>query len=364
MGMNKRLDEIDTLRGLSALSVILIHVSGFYVAFSSIGFYSNQIVRFAVPIFILLSGFSLYYSDSTRKPDAYASFILKRLQKIFMPYLLWSSVYLLLRILEGGKTHTLKEIGTILLHGQASYHLYFIIIIMQLYLIYPLLRKAVQRFGRWTLVISFLITLYYQTGIYLRAVKLDILPIKRILFENYMVLFTWVFFFVLGMMLAKHFDRFLAWADHKVIPAVLWVLSAALLILDSRLTKTHELSIRPSVMLYSVISFLFLYQICRWLKKHLPMIEKTLLWISGQSFFIYFCHALVLSRLIKYLQKGPLCFIFARGAGMPVLFLLTTGLTCLLAYLLSFLPLSQYLGCRRSVRIKPTITPEARAKAR
>lgn len=349
--MSKRLTEIDSIRAVVALSVIMIHVSGIYVAFSSTAYFANQLTRFAVPFFILLSGFSLYYSDINRKPESYFSFLGKRLKKIAIPYVIWTFLFMLYHMIVNNKTYSIKEIPEILLFAQAHYHLYFVIIIVQLYLIYPFLRKFFEKHHRLILWVSLVISLYYQTSVYLSLMKINLLPLIPMGLQPHMVVFTWIFFFVLGMELAKGSEALNTVIRHRWLLGLGWAASLGLVFIDGKLTHTFESSIRPSVMVYVVLSFYFFYSLSNALKAGFPKLEAALSWLSGQSYFIYFFHAMVLSFMVKYLQKGPLAFLFSRGLGMGILFVLVTVLTILSAFVVSFLPFQSYLGCKK-VKLK------------
>ena len=349
--MTKRLSQIDSIRAIAILSVIMIHVSGPYAAGNRIAYYINQLVRYAVPIFVILSGFSLYYSDLNRANDPCLVFYGKRLKKIFIPYVIWSLLFILYFRVTSGKSVNLMSIPRTLLYGQASYHLYFIIIIMQLYLLYPLLRMLFKRFSGLVTAITFIITLYYQIQIYLYAMKIR-LPIIHLIFDDYMVIFTWIFYFTFGMYLAKKPKILQFGLKHKILTIIVWCFSLGVLILDSRLTGTYDLSIRPSVILFSLASFFFFYQIGDFIKNGIPGIEKVLGYISDNSFFIYFSHAMILSVILKYIKPGPVGVIFNGGAGMILLFIFTSLLTFLLVRVAAFIPFNAYLGLKGSKRMK------------
>ena len=63
----KRIEELDFTRIIAMIAVITIHVTSAYIGYQSnilvmgmnVAFILNQLTRFAVPLFILLSGTSL-----------------------------------------------------------------------------------------------------------------------------------------------------------------------------------------------------------------------------------------------------------------------------------------------------------------
>ena len=112
----------------------------------------NQAARFSVPLFLLLSGFSL---EQTGRQVPYLTFLRTRSARVLPPYLGWVLLYALAN--TGFDLHTwggqlgnppwlLRE----LLTGQGAPHLYFIPILFQCYLLYPLLRRWGQAIStRW-----------------------------------------------------------------------------------------------------------------------------------------------------------------------------------------------------------------------
>jgi surface polysaccharide O-acyltransferase-like enzyme len=349
--MQKRLKEIDSIRAIAIISVIVIHVSGAYASGSRVAYYINQLMRYAVPVFVMLSGFSLYYADMNRPWDSCLQFYAKRLKKVFIPYIIWSLLYILYSWISSGKAPRVDSIPMTLLHGQASYHLYFIIIIMQLYLLYPLLRVLFRKHAGHALAVSFIISFYYQLRIYLSALNVH-LPAFHILFDDYMVLFTWGFYFVFGMYLAAKPGILRFFRENKILAVISYLVSLTVLILDSRATGTYDLSIRPSVMLYSLAAFFLILLACDLTGARLPMGERVLGWISRKSFFIYFSHAMILSILIKYVKPLPIGSVFNRWTGMIALLITTSLLTFLLTWICSFIPRNSVIGLDESRKNK------------
>lgn len=68
----KRIEELDFARVIAMTAVITIHVTSTYIGYRSnilvmgmnLAFILNQLARFSVPLFILLSGISLRLSAS------------------------------------------------------------------------------------------------------------------------------------------------------------------------------------------------------------------------------------------------------------------------------------------------------------
>jgi fucose 4-O-acetylase-like acetyltransferase len=92
--MKRDLRELDFIRWIAVVSIILIHVSGRYVEYKTAGFLLNQLVRFAVPAFVILSGYLLRYRYSPENDLSFNIYIKRRFNKILIPYFCWTVIYL------------------------------------------------------------------------------------------------------------------------------------------------------------------------------------------------------------------------------------------------------------------------------
>jgi len=139
---------LDLLRILSALGVVLIHVSAPFVTSNMkvlneafwAGNLFNALGRFSVPIFVVVSGFFLI-----RPIDSLKEFYQKRFTRILWPLVCWSVIYLLWAYFFD-HTRTFK-IWEGLLWGKPYFHLWFLGMLMGLYAVTPLLGDLLKRVG-------------------------------------------------------------------------------------------------------------------------------------------------------------------------------------------------------------------------
>jgi len=348
----KRMKELDFLRVIGALAVIGIHVTSGYIKSLQIAYVGNQLTRFAVPMFIILSGFALYYSEIGKKDERYFPFLKKRLSKVMIPYILWTIIYMLYSyrhnlsaILESDFYNVLIKN---LLKGTTTAHLYFVVIIFQLYLIYPIIKKwMVGKSDKILLGVSFLITLYFQTGIYVRRWDFTIIPTQFM--RNYYLLFpTWIFFFVFGMYFAKNHKK---WreklSDKLLIISIVWIMSFILLYWESKWANSFGSSMRPTVTLYAITSLLFFYVIGIKLNKVEGYFDKFIKFFASQSFVVYLSHILIMYRLNVIPSKIGLPGIWEGILGMCLYYITVTIGSLFLGYILDLIPFSSYIGGNR-----------------
>ena len=88
--MRKRYPQMDGLRAAAAAGVVMIHVSAGRAG--TIAALCNVLARFAVPLFILLSGFG--HGGDDQDISAPLKLFAKRMKRILPPFVLWSLIYL------------------------------------------------------------------------------------------------------------------------------------------------------------------------------------------------------------------------------------------------------------------------------
>lgn len=294
--MKQRLVELDILRGLAIIGVILIHISspisnniGDIFSAEAISIGLDQISRFAVPVFLFLSGFGLTVSNKAEQK--YLTFLRLRISKIITLYLIWSMVYFLLLKQTLNPLLFVKDFLT----GGAFYHLYYVPLIVLFYILYPLLLKI----GRSNvgLMLVLMISILSQIGdLFVNASYLN----STLNFLN------WIFYFVLGIWMANNFsDKLKKISSKKSLIVVAFAMVVIGIYAETYFT-INELgkalattTMRPSIIVYSVLFILVVFSF-KWENK---LVNKTLIMLSDKSYGIYLSHALVLSAYATLYTK-------------------------------------------------------------
>lgn len=325
----KRVQELDLARVTAMLFVIVIHVTSTYIDYESgltvlgmnLAFWLNQLARFAVPLFVMLSGVSLGLKASC--PGA-GRFYRDRLRKVGVPYLVWTAVYLLYNCRLDPRALSPGALARAFLLGQAAPHLYFIIVILQLYALYPLLKRWVLRAPWTSVLVSFVITWAVQKLFAFRQLGLDLIP--GFLGPYLWILFpTWIFYFALGLALTpprlEKVREITSGHAAAILPAT--VLFAAVYVVDSRLTNSLD-SIRTSLTVYVPLVFLSAFAAWRYVGRF-QAVRVLTGFLARHSMTVYFSHVLILYFFRHFAW-------FTRGmSGMLVLLLAVTVTACLFA---------------------------------
>ena len=224
--------EVEYLRGFAALAVIAVHVSMNFTRIPGaglpalLGIFVYIAAHFAVPVFVFISGWVLAarYQEGYRVPAYYR----RRARTILPPYLFFSALYLPFVVegaMEFAGVPAPGVVGSALLMGTAAYHLWFFVVIIQLYLLYPLIAGGYDRFDRAGAALFLILALLFvqilwnmgahATGAFAGAGWYAVL-IR--LFPSHL------FYFVLGIHVARHTDRFRS-TLRSLSPA--WVVAAA-----------------------------------------------------------------------------------------------------------------------------------------
>ena len=323
-----RIEELDFARVLAMLSVITIHVTSTFVHYNSrvavsgmnLAFILNQLSRFAVPLFILLSGVSCGLNGFCTARQ----FLRRRLIKTGVPYLIWSLVYMLYNIHADLSAWSFDFCVKSLLSGQAAPHLYFVVIIMQLYVLFPVLKKWADRFPFKCLLLSFIVSHAIQKLFYFLQFGLNLIP--DLIRPWLWILFpTWLFYFTRGLLLTStrliHVRKIAS--QNSITITVATLLFACVYIVESSATNSLD-SIKSSLNAYVPLVFLFSFAAWNHVGR-LRAVRVSTRFLAKHSMTIYFEHVLVLYFFRRF-------SVFNQGMlGMLLLLLAVSAASCLLA---------------------------------
>lgn len=144
----QRISYLGFYRAFAIMAVVAIHATSTAVAHypkqtldHQFYFFWNSFLQFAVPAFLFLSSLVLFYNYSARTNEQgwKLKFYKKRLLYVFVPYLVWSLIYFVVKEWLAGEQPLAHwpRLAEQLLTGRAHTHLYFFLIILQFYIVFP-----------------------------------------------------------------------------------------------------------------------------------------------------------------------------------------------------------------------------------
>ncbi len=317
--------ELDPLRACTAFSVVAVHVLAFTMFLNQTGLgvqIQNAVVvtfHFTREVFLFVTAFALVYVyDGRRFP--FIQFWKKRGIGVLLPYVVWSIVYVWVNTPAQSAASFVQTTLLDILTGNASYQLYYILLTLQFYLIFPLFLIFLRRVAHhpWIVLgVSFALqVLLFYVDFHTLQSDTSALPAFWQVFAQYQDRFVLIyqFYFVLGGITALYFQQVRSFLlDHgKLVVGVFMILLAALWLhffLQVRFYReplAYATSVlQPIMVFYSAAIVLFAFWLAsRWAVRA-ERVERPLsrrIWgkLSDASFGVYLVHALVLTCLLKW----------------------------------------------------------------
>jgi surface polysaccharide O-acyltransferase-like enzyme len=220
---------VDLVRVLTFASVIAVHTVATITPPDSVpAGGAAMLLHFTREAFFALTAFVLVHRYRDRLPIV--PFWRRRFLLVGVPYVIWSVIYsgLALIMVPLPPTAALTQLGRNLLTGTAWYHLYFLVVTMQFYLLFPLFLRLLRGSrGRhwWLLGISAVLQVGIDAGLHVAHPSGIAAELMR--YDGSFV-GSYVFYLVLGGVTALHADRVQAWVRrHPAIVLAALVLTSA-----------------------------------------------------------------------------------------------------------------------------------------
>lgn len=340
--MHKKFLWIDNLRAVATISVILLHVSspipGQYGSLSNydwwVGNIYDSVVRYCVPIFLMLSG-ALMLSKKYDLKD----FLIKRFSRIVLPFLFWSLIYIIYELLstkDFRNTMSLIDIINFIiskLKNGASFHLWYIYTLIGLYLIFPIVNKWLSASSKKE--ISYYLILW-------GVVTLLELPFINNLKPSFDFRYFsgYLGYAILGYFLVSKINY-----NKKNLPVILILIGVTTTIFGTYITTKHKgmffhgfyKYLSPNVFITSVGLFLFFKN----LKHNNNTLNKVAHIISKYSYGIYLSHIFVLTLIYKL---GINWSVINSMIGIPITTILCLICSLLITILINKIPFGKYIS--------------------
>lgn len=338
----KYYEEIPIIRAIATMLVLCIHlIAQLYnangVIVDPILGYFNQISRLGTPIFAVISAFLLTSSTLKREFDL-SYFAKSRFTKILIPYILWTTLYIILRSLF---SNTYYPAGTPIIKyyllGTAEIHLYFILVVIQFYVLFPFVHKLKKGAP---LIIAYII------GTVINAVWLqygkDTLTFHNetlnALVNSKAFILNWLSFFFLGIGYAKYYKEINEFVlKHKIYFKLMGIILFIDLIIKIDITHLYG-STNIANIIY-IPCFLALLIIFYNHIKNYTFLTQVLTVIGNYSMGIYLIHVL----LIMVYRQIPYVDIVNNPSTFVVSYIVILGLSVMSIYCISKLPFSSYI---------------------
>src|SRR5271154_5665803 len=146
-GTRKRLDHIDAMRPVKQFGVVSTHTLIFFAAVGTgvtVGA-SLQLLHVTREAFLFISACMIAYSFRGVQEMNLRTFWRKRFSAVGVPYLCWTLIYFVVTLhgTTGSLPSRLDHLAYLV--GTGYYQLYFLVVLLQFYAVFPLLLILLRR---------------------------------------------------------------------------------------------------------------------------------------------------------------------------------------------------------------------------
>ena len=308
----KRENNIDFLKVISSIMVIMTHISAYWVGKYlevdsykfSVGNFWDTLSRVAVPIFVMIAG---RYALSDDRNENFKNYYKKIFKRIYIPTIIWSVLYIIYYdILEiiyyifygefrRGIFYSIKN----WILGAPYYHMWYLYMMIGIYLLVPFLIKFKKKYGENKFLKLGIIFIFVGLGIillekYLAKINFyerdDIFRyLKYYWYFVQFEFFKFIGYFILGYSLKnKKIDI------KKSLLIYLFSLISLLLVVE----KTRNLFYYNNNFIFVVIGAISLYLFFNNLKVNYDFSK-----LEKHTFNIYLVHAGIISMIYLLLDE-------------------------------------------------------------
>ena len=238
-GTRKRLDHIDAMRPIKQAAVISTHALIFFapLATSSAVVGLIMLTRFSRDAFLFVSACMLTFSYKDSKKMVLGSYFKRRFLSVGVPYLAWTVIYFFYTSINNTASFPFYSFTRSNIFSVAAahyfvhllvtgyYHLYYLMVIMEFYLLFPLLIMFVHRFARWHVQIMVAAVLWQLAfGVLVSGPHFGF-TVPGILQTR--LIFSYPVYLIGGMIVALHLDAVHQWIrDHARMIYLFTIVSA------------------------------------------------------------------------------------------------------------------------------------------
>lgn len=324
---SKRRPEISILNVLFCLLVIFIHIVSYPVSelapgtleYTTLKYTAVMIpwrlVSFVVQGFVLLAGVKLFLTKKDEMP--YGKYLLSRLKGIILPYVIAYAIYYVFYFAVYDYPLDAMFILKHFVHGSLVCHMYFIPIILQFDLLFPLWKRVVNKCSPiivipFALLISAIFESYFPTMLSIAFPNVNFIYNDRI-FTTYLA------YWLIGCYIGKYYDSFteLLKKNFKTVCTIFGIV----LVLCTYFSYiafngiAYVPFMNPLHSLYVICTVIFLYAVALKIPEgayaKIPLLSK----IDRASYDIYLWHMMILFFANSII--GKLC-ITAQGLSFAI----------------------------------------------
>jgi surface polysaccharide O-acyltransferase-like enzyme len=303
----------------------------------------DQLAFPGVFAFLIVSGYFMAVTAGHGENRKVWKLVLRRIQTLVIPYLIWSAAFFAFEIVQGER-YTPGQVVSLLLTGGITPPYYYVPLLIQLYVIAPVLVRLSRGHWKALLAAALLLQVPVLFSYYVGVLKTDVGGAGSVLrlFREWHLL-GYIPWFLIGTLAGTHLEAFKAFLVRAKKPLlILLVLTfvAGLVEWEWIRQQTGREWLAPQIMLMNklfaatlLLSFLAFYRL------KIPFSSQVST-IGAKSYGIYLIHMLVLEIIAKAAyhfapwllayQAPFLVILIGAGLGVPLLMMVVVDRSPLL----------------------------------
>jgi surface polysaccharide O-acyltransferase-like enzyme len=344
----QNIQYIDYLRALAVLGVVTIHVASALLNMTWnknppywwIGNVAESLVRFSVPMFLMLSGATMLGREYPL-----SEFYKRRFTRVFVPFVFWLIVYWVFRwsMLSAVKqphdfVDIMKWAVQLFLNEGVSKHFWYVYMIMFIYLALPFAGNCVRKLSDYTMLT--IIVLWIVLLFFVRNTPFNTYRWNGDYVSKIFCYVTYSGYLLVGYFLAKTdfriYKRRWPWAVIYVLTVL--VASVGTFLISG---KRMDLNLHGNLTLNSILQSSALFLLFKNIEIKNNYLTRILASLSSYSYGIYLAHIMVLGLLFYY----GIYWSFATPLiSVPVLVVGITFFSYLIVLLIRKMPGGKYVS--------------------
>jgi peptidoglycan/LPS O-acetylase OafA/YrhL len=226
-GTRKRLDHIDAMRPVKQVGVVSTHTLLFFAPLAAgvaVGA-SLQLLHVTREAFLFVSACMLTYSMRDLPGVDHRTFWRRRFVLVAVPYLCWTVIYFFLTIRSAPGTASGDTLHLLYLVGTGYYQLYYLLVLLEFYALFPLclilVRRTVGHHG------VLLLASGLAQVVLVSSMHWGLAPSWMTGYWATREVTSYQFYLIAGMVMALHLDEFHQWLCTHAWTIVLGTVAAA-----------------------------------------------------------------------------------------------------------------------------------------
>lgn len=294
--------ELDYMNAIASLLVILIHVLSLGISTlnntswqAAVIYFPWRLSAFVVPMFLYTGAIKMaqQFKDTKITWKKYVRYFSRRILKIYLPYVIWVCIYYLSFLRIEYVRGNLKEFLNYLVIGNLASPFYYIIIIMQFYILMPLWMWMIKHIPAYISVgIGLLCTFCMQRCTDICAMFGIDFPYSDRVFSTYLI------FWIIGLYVGAHYEEFIESLRRKRCGIGICSTVIILCVFFAYIQYARQIylfNMNDVKMVSDLLSIFMLHTLCLRMTKASLSIQNLLKRLYQSSFFIYLSHCLFLT---------------------------------------------------------------------